>query len=404
MEDIIRIKNDVGINWRIYEDESVPYDLDGKKLTLYLIGPMGRVPVTDFAVSGNTVSWVFHGKDQQYTGRYSVELCENEGEVDMHTVDFCNAFRLTECSRKASKGSYENMTLAYINLQSTVAFGGGPDVYVSAIMDKDLEMPYAFGGLPQGTRVSDLEGQTFSRLFDDILFPTVFPALTGPSAALSLAGPKLREVGAAAPSLYDFSSRLDRGSILLVGELQNLRAGELDYDKSFLFINGDPADKTLPQTMPLGTTSYRFRAYYGAGPQPYDNKGEAYDAPLPAGYVDSNVVEVFGTLPWYATTAGATGGTALKQQLIRWTLPAGSMATPEFTLEPTDTSAQVISTPREITEIFVKDETSGNFIKSDLSSFAVKQEDRTINGLTQPYNTYTYTGAGRGKITLKIKF
>ena len=261
-----------------------------------------------------------------------------------------------------------------------------------------------FGDIKAGTTVEDLKGKSYDQLFDAILFPTVNPTFINPSVSLALDGATLREAGAAAPSLADFAEAFSRGAITLLGVQQAYRSGAQNLASSFLYIGGDAANKTIPSSVALGETRYNYRAYYAAGPQPYDNKGNAYDAPLPAGYVDSNAIEVYGTLPWYATTAGATGGTALKQQLIRWTLPAGSMATPEFTLEPTDTSAQVISTPREITEIFVKDETSGNFIKSDLSSFAVKQEDRTINGLTQPYNTYTYTGAGRGKITIKIKF
>ena len=191
---------------------------------------------------------------------------------------------------------------------------------------------------------------------------------------------------------------------MLLGERQAYRAGANDASKSFVYVGGSASNKTLPDTVSLGSTKYNFRAYYAAGPQPYDNKGKAYDAPLPAGYVDSNAIEIFGTLPWYATTAGASAGVPVKQALIRWNSSAGSMATPEFTLVPTDTSAQVISAPRPITEIFVKDETSGNFIKSDLTSFQMKQENRTINGISQPYYTYTYTGSGRGSITLKIKF
>ena len=403
--DTIRIKNDIAIEWKIYESEGVPYDLTDKQLSFYLIGPMGRMKVDDFNVFGNSLQWTFYGKDQKYTGKYSVELCENEGEVDMHTVDVCNAFFLDGCSHRASSvGSNKNMTLSYVSLQSTVAFGSGPDVYVSAIKDKDLQMPYDIGGIPQGTKVSDLEGKTFSQLADEMLFPTVVPVLNNPTAAMLLTGATLREAGASAPTRYDFSARLDRGSITLVGEFQDLRAGELDSDKSYIFVNNDALAKTLPETLPLGMTAYRFRAYYNAGPQPYDNKGNAYDAPLPAGYVDSNAVEVFGTLPWYATTAGATAGVPLKQALIKWSSPAGSMTTPEFTLLPTASSAQIISTPREITELYIKDETSGNFIKSDLSSFAMKQETKTINGVSRAYYTYTYTGAGRGAITLKIKF
>lgn len=257
-----------------------------------------------------------------------------------------------------------------------------------------------FGDIKAGTTVGDLRGKSYDQMFDAILFPTVNPTFAGPSVSLALDGATLREAGAAAPSLADFAVTFSRGAITLLGVQQAYRSGAQNLAGSFLYTGGDAANKTIPSSVALGETRYNYRAYYAAGPQPYDNKGKAYGSPLPAGYVDSNAVTVYGTLPWYATTAGATAGDPVKQTLVRWGAAAGSMATPEFTLLPTDTCAQVISTPREITELYIKDTTSGNFILSDLTGFEKTTETRS--GRT--YYRYTYTGAGRGEITLKIKF
>lgn len=257
-----------------------------------------------------------------------------------------------------------------------------------------------FGDIKAGTTVGDLRGRTYDQMFDAILFPTVNPTFAGPSVSLALDGATLREAGAAAPSLADFAVTFSRGAITLLGVLQAYRSGAQNVGASFLYIGGDTANRTIPSSVALGETRYNYRAYYAAGPQPYDNKGKAYGSPLPAGYVDSNAVTVYGTLPWYATTSGSTGGNPTKQALVRWSAAAGSMATPEFTLLPTDTCTQVISVPREITELYIKDTTSGNFILSDLTGFEKTIETRS--GRT--YYKYTYTGAGRGSITLKIKF
>lgn len=257
-----------------------------------------------------------------------------------------------------------------------------------------------FGDIKAGTTVGDLRGRTYDQMFDAILFPTVNPTFAGPSVSLALDGATLREAGAAAPSLADFAVTFSRGSITLLGVQQAYRSGAQNLAGSFLYTGGDAANRTIPSSVALGETRYNYRAYYAAGPQPYDNKGKAYGSPLPAGYVDSNAVTVYGTLPWYATTAGSTGGNPVKQTLVRWGAAAGSMTTPEFTLLPTDTCAQVISAPREITELYIKDTTSGNFILSDLTGFEKTTETRS--GRT--YYRYTYTGAGRGSITLKIKF
>lgn len=257
-----------------------------------------------------------------------------------------------------------------------------------------------FGDIKAGTTVGDLRGRTYDQMFDAILFPTVNPTFAGPSASLALDGATLREAGAAAPSLADFAVTFSRGAITLLGVQQAYRSGAQNLAGSFLYTGGDAANKTLPSSVALGETRYNYRAYYAAGPQPYDNKGKAYGSPLPAGYVDSNAVTVYGTLPWYATTAGSTGGDPVKQALVRWGAAAGSMTTPEFTLLPTDTCAQVISVPREITELYIKDNNSGNFVSSNLNSFEKKTETRS--GRT--YYRYTYNGAARGEITLKIKF
>lgn len=257
-----------------------------------------------------------------------------------------------------------------------------------------------FGDIKAGTTVGDLRGRTYDQMFDAILFPTVNPTFAGPSVSLALDGATLREAGAAAPSLADFAVTFSRGAITLLGVQQAYRSGAQNLAGSFLYTGGDAANRTLPSSVALGETRYNYRAYYAAGPQPYDNKGKAYGSPLPAGYVDSNAVTVYGTLPWYATTSGSTGGNPTKQALVRWSAAAGSMTTPEFTLLPTDTCTQVISVPREITELYIKDTTSGNFILSDLTGFEKTTETRS--GRT--YYRYTYTGAGRGSITLKIKF
>jgi hypothetical protein len=256
-----------------------------------------------------------------------------------------------------------------------------------------------FGDIKAGTTVDALKDKSYDQLFDAILFPTVNPTFAGPSVSLALDGATLREAGAAAPSLADFAVTFSRGSITLLGVQQAYRSGAQNLAGSFLYTGGDAASKTLPSTVALGSTQYNYRAYYNAGPQPYDNKGKAYGSPLPAGYVDSNAVSIYGTLPWYATTSGSTAGNPAKQALIRWNTTAGAMATPEFTLLPTDTCAQVISVPREITEILVKD-AAGAFLPSSLGAYTKTTETR--DGRT--YYKYTYTAGSRGSITLKIKF
>ena len=55
----------------------------------------------DFALvwtifDGNTVRWIFRGKDQHRPGVYGLELVENQGKNGMVTIDTCKAFELVE--------------------------------------------------------------------------------------------------------------------------------------------------------------------------------------------------------------------------------------------------------------------------------------------------------------------
>lgn len=288
---------------------------------------------------------------------------------------------------------------ASINGQSV--YGGGEitvDKYDSE-MDGDPAVVGDFGGIKSGTKLSQLKGKSYDELFDSIFFPVVYPELVGPSASISTSS-LLRVVGEDAPKGSDFKLTFNRGAINLMGKKQNERAGAQNIEMSFIFVDADASNRTLPSVMKLGGTLYQYRAYYAEGPQPLDSRGDNYKSPLPAGYVDSAAVTVYGTYPYYATTKVEANNEPVRQDLIRWSAAAGSMTTPEFTLLPTATCPQIISTPREIKEIYIKDNSSGNFVLSNLNSFEKKTETRS--GRT--YYRYTYNGAARGEITLKIKF
>jgi hypothetical protein len=114
--DKIRIGNDIEILWAIYaeqEGKQVPYDLTGRKLTLYVSNQLATWKVDNFEVSENAIRWIFLGKDQKHIGAYTLTLIENEGMENMHTVDVCNAFRLVNrtCKFEKDEDNVNNVTL-----------------------------------------------------------------------------------------------------------------------------------------------------------------------------------------------------------------------------------------------------------------------------------------------------
>lgn len=128
MEDRIRKGNDIGISWAIFADaeSQVPYDLTGRRLTMYLTNRYGTSQISGFKTEGHIVKWTYYGKDQKQLGPYTLTLVENEGNEDMHTVDFCKAFVLVARSCEATKGDENKVELVHLDLSSEILVGASP--------------------------------------------------------------------------------------------------------------------------------------------------------------------------------------------------------------------------------------------------------------------------------------
>lgn len=286
----------------------------------------------------------------------------------------------------------------------SIAFSSGK--YESNIEDKSLAMPNAVGGFAKGKKVSDLEGKTYDEMFDDLLFPTVNPTFAAPSASIKFNNyAATQEVGATAPTESNFTTGYNAGQITLNGAKQANRGGAHDTANSFIYVNGDAANKTLPTVVSLGNTSYKYRAAYAAGPQPKDNKGNNYSSPLAAGTVDSAAVTVNGTYPWYASTSAASASSpVVKQSLIAWNATVGSMSTGQFALQPSGTLPQVFKLPRQIKELQMLNTVSGAMEVIGTGDYNETTETINIGGTDVTYYVYTYKGSTRGSVTLLAKF
>ena len=94
----LRIGKDFGLTWTIKAKlgaEEAPYTPSGNTVLL-LVTPYNKVKAEGATFDGNTVNWIFRGKNQKRTGIYGLELVENWGEDGMVTIDTCDAFELVE--------------------------------------------------------------------------------------------------------------------------------------------------------------------------------------------------------------------------------------------------------------------------------------------------------------------
>lgn len=278
--------------------------------------------------------------------------------------------------------------------------------YESNIEDKTLAMPNAVGGIAKGTKVSQLEGKTYNEILDDLLFPTVNPTFTAPTASISFKNyNSTQEVGAAGPTISNFTTSYNAGAINLNGVKQDDRGGAKDESGSFIYVNDDAANTTLPTTVALGSTTFKYRAAFAEGPQPKDNKGNDYLEPLSAGTVDSGAITLNGTYPWFASTSAATAeNPVVKQSLVAWNSTAGAMSTGQFAVQPSGTLPQVFKLPRQLKTLQMLNTVSNVMETIGTSAYTETTESITINGNEQTYYVYTYNGAARDVVTLLAKF
>lgn len=132
----IRKGNDIEVKWSIYKDVdgvTSPYIMDRKNIKLYLNTPSNVVEITDFYITDNIINWLFKGSLQKSSGNYQMTLVENDGKINMRTIDVCNAFRLVNCS--CDEGGKDESTVS----TSTVLLLSQIEVGNSSGLNVDLE-------------------------------------------------------------------------------------------------------------------------------------------------------------------------------------------------------------------------------------------------------------------------
>lgn len=276
--------------------------------------------------------------------------------------------------------------------------------YQSA-MDDSLATVEAHGGIPAGTTAAELKEKTLSQVFDDILFPTVQPTYTAPTASLSLKStsttPTVQEVGttgASVPTAASFNTGFDKGAIKIAGVKKQDRSG--NQTSAVLYYGGSTANTTLPTSITEGATQYRYRVNYAAGPTPLDSKGgnATNGSALAAGYVESSIVTINGVYPYYARTSNST---FTKLSLTTsTTLSAIKMAA-----EGPNKHAFKLPAKYTLTKVELLNTLSGKYENYGTDKFDVTTENIEVQGTQVSYKVYTRNDSGfNGESTFNITF
>lgn len=276
--------------------------------------------------------------------------------------------------------------------------------YKSALAD-DIATVNALGGIPAGTTVAQLKNKTFSQLFDELIFPTVNPTFENPTASLSLKStsttPTIQEVGttgASVPIAASFNTGYNPGAIKIAGVKKQNRGGGLKSNESFIYIN-NPTNKEFPTEILEGSIIYKYRAAYAQGPQPLDSKGNNYQAPFPAGTVDSTAVAITGVYPYF--TNKDNNRTFAKLALTIF----DTLGVVKFKAEGPNKHAFKLPVKYTLTKVELLNTLSGKYENYGTDKFTKTTENIEVQGKQVEYAVYTRNDAGfNGESTFNITF
>jgi hypothetical protein len=281
----------------------------------------------------------------------------------------------------------------------------------------NLEMPSDVGGIPAGTIVDDLKGDTFISLFDDLLFPTVNPTFVAPSNGFSDDASSLIEISSSIN--IGFTATFNRGQILLNAVFQDFRSGLPNtYTYTGTGLPASVSSTSLTDVQNVngyyvlqGNQSWTNTVSYDAGPQPLDNKGNNFGSPLPAGTTSAQNVSIEGVYPLFGTTSDIT--TLTKQSLVSM-ISANNIS---FSLVPeTGGDKQKIDIPdawtasrplvgiQTFNTVSSQWEYQGGNAASSLTFWTTSATTQTIQTNVINYTRYTYNGVDRGAIQLRLVF
>ena len=116
----IRRGKDFKVIWSFFDCDGKPYLLEREFLTMYAVNSFCTFEVTDFTVDGNTVIWLFRGKDQKNLGDYTLELVKNNGEEGMIPIETVDAFTLVQYTRDEARCDCGNVKVEDVTINSSL--------------------------------------------------------------------------------------------------------------------------------------------------------------------------------------------------------------------------------------------------------------------------------------------
>lgn len=180
----------------------------------------------------------------------------------------------------------------------------------SSYQNTDI-VPVTVGGIDAGSVFST--PRNMQEMWDLLLYPELTGSLTNPSSSFISNQTGLKEVGVVIN--ISFSSNFNRGSINpQYDSTEPFRSGlPNSYEYTGISISGVYNSTSLIDSqnitgyeVVLGNQTWTGRVNYDLGVQPVSNKGNNYNAPLPAGSTNFVNRTITGVYPFFATSVSIT--------------------------------------------------------------------------------------------------
>ena len=308
-------------------------------------------------------------------------------------------------------GGIANVTLEGDTLKFVMTDGSTKQVSVAELLKYDSAMSDSlatvedFGGIPAGTTVAQLKAKTYSQVLDDLIFPTVQPTKTEPTATLTLksgfSNNGVYEVGAPAPAdPTNFTKGYTLGQILIAGVKKQDYAGA--PTAQVLYYGSSESQTELPTEIAEGAMKYNYKVTFAAGPQPLDSKGgNATSVTKYAGGSKTATATINGVYPLFATTANIA--TLTKQALTN-----GTQLTFKAPSEGDGSAGRhafKIPAKYTLTKVEKLNTLSNQYEDVGVSYFGtVTTANETVQGKAVSYKTYKANGILGGEATYRITF
>jgi hypothetical protein len=297
----------------------------------------------------------------------------------------------------------------------------------------ELTVPETIGDIEKGMKAEDLNKTPISKILDDIIFKTIYPNVTNPSASTSFkngfSNNGIYEIGLAAPVVDNLNYSYTKGRATVndgvtapkdyTGDATGV-VYQMKYTAGAANTNAGvgasgtsvSGTETLATTIGIGTYAYRSIVSYGEGALLQTSKGATPNPiktenannvtnPHPASTITTSYnITINGSLPVFATTGTSYTTTLSKLQLKAW----GSWTYQGVQL-PDTTPAEpfIIETPRKLSFFKSYNAVSGNYDVDQFSKLAMEEITKEINGVTCPYFRYTWNGGAQGQVKYEIR-